>query len=241
MTAADMLRVVVASCLPFGDAASASIWVIGHDPRLRRSAAEAGTCFFLDRLAQPPGGSRAERRKRDLAQAVWDYIQRLAGAPIPLSDLYVTNLCNHFLNPPPGSGTVLIPDDLAEQGLLAIRTALGTRRGPPLLILSMSQQVLWHMVRTSFVEDHPALREFSTRSRPQPGKAAIGRYAPEKQRGFVDVCGKRFKAQGVPIVPILHIKSIDKYETSYSEALRTAQFNIRAIINQHKQPDGNQE
>lgn len=87
---------------PFGNVNTATILVIGHDPRLQRSQAEAEVAFFLDYLARPRPASRSEARKYDLAQAVRDYVNELAGREVPPAELYVTNLCNEFLNRPSG-------------------------------------------------------------------------------------------------------------------------------------------
>src|SRR6185369_2760235 len=84
------------SCSPYG-APTADIWLIGHDPRLRRGAAKADTCFFLDLLERSPSQRPGETQKRGLAQGVLDYLEELAGRPVRGSALYVTNLCNEFL------------------------------------------------------------------------------------------------------------------------------------------------
>ena len=102
---------------PFGNPQQASILIIGHDPRLQNSQAEADYVFFLDYLLRSHPGRTSEARKYDLARALWDYISDLAGQETPLQSLYVTNLCNEFLPSTHGRGTVLIPDELAEKGV----------------------------------------------------------------------------------------------------------------------------
>ena len=62
---------------PFGDINSATILVIGHDPRLQRSKAEAKTAFFMDYLTRPRPTRRPEARKYGLARAVWEYVNSL--------------------------------------------------------------------------------------------------------------------------------------------------------------------
>ncbi|GAG51611.1 unnamed protein product, partial [marine sediment metagenome] len=101
---------------PFGDLETAIILIIGHDPRLQHSRAEAEFAFFLDYLTRPRPRSTSEASKFGLAQAVMGYVSDLAGRDAALAELYVTNLCNQFI-PRPGSGTVLIPDTLARQGV----------------------------------------------------------------------------------------------------------------------------
>lgn len=225
-----MIRMAMLACSPFGNAAAAPIWIIGHDPRLTRSKAEASTCFFFDLLEKPPDKTSAELAKRGLAQSVLEYAQELAGAPIPLKELYVTNLCNHFLNPPPGRGTVLIPNSDADAGIQAIHSALKARTIPPRIILAMSQQVLWHMVRTRFLTQHPTLTTFAERSMPKTNMAAAGRYEARVPRAFLEVCGEIFYSDAVPIVPILHIKSLAKSKGAYEQPMRRAEMNIRSLL-----------
>ena len=38
------------NCKPYGDPATAKVLVVGHDPRLHRSKAEAQCAFFMDYL-----------------------------------------------------------------------------------------------------------------------------------------------------------------------------------------------
>ena len=82
---------------PFGDLTTATILVIGHDPRLQRSQAEAEVAFFLDYLTRPRATSHPEARKYDLAKAVVDCVGALAGREVSLNELYVTNLCKMIL------------------------------------------------------------------------------------------------------------------------------------------------
>ena len=69
---------------PFGNPATADMLVIGHDPRLQSSQAEAEYAFFLDYLqryaAAPAYGP--EKRKYGLANALLDYVSALAGCRV---------------------------------------------------------------------------------------------------------------------------------------------------------------
>jgi len=87
---------VVQKVEPYGDLSTATDLVIGHDPRLQLSKAEAKYPFFFETLTGPPPTSASERRKYELAQAVCKYINWLAGRQVSLEALYVTNLCNEF-------------------------------------------------------------------------------------------------------------------------------------------------
>jgi len=113
-----------AECRPFGDPAAARVFVIGHDPRLQRSDAQAETVFFLDYLGQPKPTEGPEARKYGLATATVQYIEHLTGGKVPLAEMYFSNLCNEFLPHAPKGGTVLIPDQVADRGIAAIERAL---------------------------------------------------------------------------------------------------------------------
>lgn len=216
---------------PFGDPRSASILVIGHDPRLQRSQAKAKVAFFLDYLAHGRPSSRSEARKYDLAQALWDYVQVLAAREVPLKELYVTNLCNEFLEHTPGSGTVLIPDDKAEQGVKEIVTAAAS--GEFKVILPMAVQPFYHLCRLDFVdEDTELVRRFLAGARPRSSKAAQGVYVQSGRAPFLAVCGRRFHHRGVPVVPILHVKQwpLRPRSVRYQDPMQKASEQVQVAL-----------
>jgi len=213
---------------PFGDLATATILVIGHDPRLQRSQAEAEVAFFLDYLARPRPTSRPEASKHDLAKAVVDYVGVLAGREVSLSELYVTNLCNEFLEHAPGSGTVLIPDDLARRGVQQITQA--ATLGRFVMILPMAVQTFYHLCRLGFIdEDSDMVRRFVHDASPRAAKAAQGIYVQSGSAPFLAVCGCRFHHRGVPVVPIVHVKQwpLRTRARRYTEPMARAQQEIR--------------
>jgi hypothetical protein len=216
---------------PFGNVNTATILVIGHDPRLQRSQAEAEVAFFFDYLARPRPTSRSEARKYDLAQAVWGYADDLAGHDVPFEDLYVTNLCNEFLEHVPGSGTVLIPDAQAQRGVeqIAHTVAAGHFR----VILPMAVQTFYHLCRLGFIdEDSKLVAHFIHAARPRPDRAEQGIYQQTGKAPFLTVCGRRFHHRGVPVVPIVHVKQwpLKAKMTRYVEPMRRAQQNVRASL-----------
>lgn len=219
---------------PFGNLNTATILVIGHDPRLQRSQAEAEFALFMDYLTRPYPGSRSEQRKYELAQAVVGYVSELAGRPVALGELYVTNLCNEFLPHQPGSGTVLIPDRQARRGVeeIARTVAAGHFR----LILPMSQQTFYHLCRLGFVDDRSELvAPFVRDARPSPAKAEQGLYASTGRSSFLAVAGRRFHHCGVPVVPVLHVKQRPRLHTlpslaQYRPLMAKAGEELRAIM-----------
>ncbi len=216
---------------PFGDVNKATILVIGHDPRLQRSQAEASVAFFLDYLDCPRPTWPPEARKYDLAKALWDYIGELAGRTIPLAELYVTNLCNEFLEHAPDSGTVLIPDDKAQRGVEEI--AQTAAAGKFKVILPMAVQPFYHLCRLGFLdEDSELVRQFLAGACPRPDKAAQGVYVQSGKAPFLAVCGQRFHHQGVPVVPIVHVKQwpLKGRTIRYEEPMQRAGQEIQAAL-----------
>lgn len=216
---------------PFGDVNTATILVIGHDPRLQRSQAEAEGAFFFDYLARPRPTSRSEARKYDLAQAVWCYVGELAGHDVPFEDLYVTNLCNEFLAHVPGSGTVLIPNAQAQRGVeqIAHTVAVGHFR----VILPMAVQTFYHLCRLGFIdEDSELVAHFIHAARPRPDRAKQGIYQRSGKAPFLTMCGRRFHHRGVPVVPIVHVKQwpLKPEAVRYTEPMEQARREIQAVL-----------
>jgi len=191
--------------------------------------AEAETCFFFD-LNTEPAGTRARTSERALAQAVWAYVSMLVGRQVALDELYITNLCNYFLPPPPKNAVVLIPQVQADNGLRELTSALASRLAPPRLIIAMSQQVLFHFVRTKFLAPSSGLDEFLHNSAPSPRIAQAGGYRARKNAAFLSVCGKVFQHDGVPVVPVLHISSAQRKPPRYRESMILAGKNIQELI-----------
>jgi hypothetical protein len=216
---------------PFGNAHTSTILIIGHDPRLQYSQAQAQVAFFLDYLARPRPSSASEARKCDLARALWGYMQGLTGGTLPLGDLYVTNLCNEFLEHVPGSGTVLIPRDKARRGVEEIADAVAC--GTFHVILPMAVQRFYYLCSLGFIdEDTEQVRRFVEGARPQAAKAAQGIYQQSGKAPFLSVCGQRFHHQGVPVVPIVHVKQwpLTSRMARYIEPMQDARRRIRVAL-----------
>jgi hypothetical protein len=216
---------------PFGNLQDATILVIGHDPRLQNSQAEAKTAFFLDYLLRPRPGRTSEARKYDLANALVGYISDLAGREIPLQTLYVTNLCNQFLSSTKGQGTILISDDLAEKGAMDIGQAISA--GHFKLILPLSLQVCYHLGRLRFFDEtDERIQTFVHQARPSSSKAASGIYLPVGTAPFLDICGQRLSHRGISVVPVLHVKQwpLRAQMKRYAEPMEKAKQEIRRTI-----------
>jgi len=193
-----------AAVQPFGDLSTAQILVIGHDPTLQVSDARAEYAFFLELLARKPQ-TTAQVCKKNFARRLCQYLDWLAGREVPLSKIYVTNLCNDFLVRQ-GPGVILIPEDKARAGVLAIDDLVAI--GHFKVILPMAEQTFYWLCQLGFV-DQPDARvgAFLPGALPRVSSARQGKYVKTNGTPFVDVCGQQFTHLGVPIIPILHLKS----------------------------------
>jgi hypothetical protein len=195
---------------PYGNPEIAHLLVIGHDPRLQESDNEAKYVFFMDYLEREPPVHKVELRKYGLAKAVVDYIAYLTSNKYNVSTInrmYFTNLCNEFIQHPEKKGeTVLIPDEKADYGVSDIEKTL--QIGSFRLVLPMSLQVFYHLVRRGFVpSESDEMKKFLRKARPDESFALQGAYRPTERRAFVDICGNRYYHRGVPVIPILHVKN----------------------------------
>jgi len=223
----------MSSVQPYGDLNLATILIIGHDLRLQNSLAEAEKAFFFEYLekysSQPTYGP--DTRKYDLAHAVWDYVNVLAGRCIPLEQLFITNLCNEFLLSSRGRGTVLIPDKMVERGGYEIRQIVS--QGNLRLILPTSVQVFYHLCRLGFVdEDEEKIRTFVCQARPVARKIDQGVYSTTGMAPFLTVCVRLFHHRGVPLIPIVHVKQwpLKARTARYSAPMELAKNGIRKSL-----------
>jgi hypothetical protein len=216
---------------PWGNLRTASIMVIGHDPRLKDSMAEAEHAFFFDYLEHERPTYGPDGAKYDLAFGVWKYVEALAGRSTELDELFVTNLCNRLVAPPQTRGVVLIPDDLAQEGVCDLEAALG--EGHFRLIIAMAMQSFYHLGRLRFIHDrHDLVNWYVEKARPKPSMARKGVYAPVATGPFLRVCGVRFHHGTTPTVPVVHISALPLKGNSlpYVEPMKAAQREIRAIL-----------
>ncbi|MBI3552709.1 MAG: hypothetical protein HY077_09325 [Elusimicrobia bacterium] len=217
------------ACKPFGSPSN-RIWFLGHDPRLRKNDAEASTCFFLDLLNKPK--QVGEGSKRGLAQSVMRYVSALSGRHVSRTEIFVTNLCNEFLDRPSIDEVVLIPDRVAEIGVRRLARYLLKAKQPPEIIISSSQQVLYHLARTKFLKPHQLLIDFEAASTPNPRLAAKGAYQPSRTAAFLQVCGLIFEHQGIPVIPVLHVAShrFMRHGHKYRHPMERAKVSIQNVL-----------
>jgi hypothetical protein len=215
----------------FGNLKTARILVIGHDPTLQNSDAQAEYAFFLEWLDRQPT-VRAEASQRRFALRLLEYMDWLAGRNVPLSDLYVTNLCNDFLNRQ-GKGVIYIPEAKASAGIKALESLVDQANFK--VILPMAEQAFYWLCKLGFI-DGPDRRvdAYLAQAEPQSEWAANGLYRKLSGTPFVEVCGRKFYHRGVPVVPIMHLNGWQRKLSirwqKYVPGMRRARSAVRHLL-----------
>lgn len=185
----------------FGDPRKAKVLVIGHDPRLRGPDTIAEYCFFADYFFRPIPKNKPELAKYELAQAVFSYVGWLTSYNYLASEFMLTNLCNRALEHAPEGKTVYIPEIDARQGIATVRALLAESQIK--LIISMSQQVNFWLQKLGLYFSTTIYLE---KSEPKIKGIEAGYYEPIGKSPFLDICGKKYYVDNIPIFPVLHVK-----------------------------------
>jgi hypothetical protein len=187
---------------PIGDLATARILVIGHDPALQHSIARAEYAFFLELLQRPPM-DRAQVRQKQFAFRLLRYLVWLAGRPVEPVELYVTSLCNTFLERR-GRGVLYIPEHEAQAGVQALGD--GVTQGQFRAILPMAEQTFYWLCKLCFIDQPDEhVDAYLANAAPQAVWSQKGLYKKTRGTPFVKVCGQSFAQGGTPVIPILHV------------------------------------
>jgi hypothetical protein len=193
---------------PWGDPQKAEILVIGHDPRLRNSDTEAEYAFFFNFLQSNEPKTTKDKSKYNLAKGLTDYVQYLTGGRYGVHNkeyLYITNLCNRFLERPEEGGTVLIPPEEAKRGISEINKILS--EGSFKLIIPMSLQVFYLFVKNDFISNNNnELNLFIEKAKPAERYEKKKAYVASENKAFNDVFGKKYFHNGIPTIPVPHVK-----------------------------------
>jgi hypothetical protein len=210
-----------------GDFNQARVLVIGHDPRLQRSSAQAEYAFFADRFFKPIPTRASEQAKYRLAERVFSYILHLTSYTYSADQLILTNLCNLALPHSPRRRTVLIPEPEALRGARALEDILAQSNIE--LVFAMSEQVNYWLQKLGF---YPSVPEFLSRAEPKPSGMSHKPpyYEPKQGKAFQLICGRCYAHGNRKVFPVLHAKNWPlrgAFRHAYSKA-------YESIVNQLK-------
>ena len=180
--------------------------IIGHDPRLQKTDAQAPYALFADYFFTTIPTKTSEKRKYGLAKTTFDHISYLTNNKIQTDNIYVTNLCNDCLPHAPKGKTVLIPKEIANDGINRIKSII--EENPTIkYIFPMSLQVNYWLQKLGFYEANYKFVEMS-----EPKEIGLTNdkpyYEPKKTRSFLLICGDTFLINNGEqiVIPILHSK-----------------------------------
>jgi hypothetical protein len=179
----------------------AKVLVIGHDPRLQTSNTQAEYAFFADYFFKPKPTDRRELAKYELAEALYTFIGWLTSNKYNNDDFIITNLCNHHLPKAPEKKTVFIPEDKAREGLKDIKKLLKDFNIK--FILATSQQVNYWLEKLGFYNSG---NDFLKKSEPEENGVRDNYYEAVQSRAFLEICGRKYLANNIPLFPVLHVK-----------------------------------
>jgi len=216
---------------PFGDPTCASILIIGHDPRLRKSNTLASYSLFADYYYKPRPQIPSEIAKYELASAALGMVETLVGRSLCASEVVVTNLCNRALPRPPSGKTVLIPTAEADAGIRELQEMV--EHGSIRLVFSMSEQVNYLLQLLGFCQ---AVPEFLLNAEPkQKGLLNDPPYYEPNRRSFQTICGRPLKGPfRSTVFPIVHPKNwpfTGQFQV-YEELYNCCRENVRQIFAQ---------
>jgi len=187
--------------LPWGDLTKAKVLVIGHDPNLQESLTQAQYCFFADYYFRSIPNKGNEKAKYGLAKALFEYTHYLTSNRFTNEEIYITNLCNCKLPKQPPKKTIYIPEAIAIEGLQNIRNIL--KHSNIIIIIAMSQQVNYWLQKLGF---YATTTKYVEDSEPKPNGVLDNYYEPNRKSPFLQICGRKFIADGIPLFPVLHVK-----------------------------------
>ena len=203
--------------------------LIGHDPRLQKSDTQAPYALFADYYFNPLPTKTNEKRKYGLAKTTFDHISYLINSKIEPETIYVTNLCNDGLPHAPKGKSVLIPEEIAKEGIERIRGIIV--ENPTIkYIFPMSLQVNYWLQKLGFYVSNNGFVEKS-----EPKEIGLLNdppyYLPKQDRTFTLICGNVFPINegNQIVVPILHSKQFPL--TDRTKAYNPAYEKIKAFFN----------
>lgn len=201
------------------------VLLIGHDPRLQRSATIADYALFSDyyfKFKSEPL-NESDRHKYGLAKMSFEQVLDITGNRYNREDIYVTNLCNQALERPK-KRTVLIPEREAETGVKRLKKIVEQFDSIE-YVFPMSQQVNYWL---QYFELYRTETDFLANAKPkQKGIDSIPPYYEainKNAKPFLEICGKVYDlGKGQKLIPILHtktycqLKEMRAYDSCYKQ------------------------
>ena len=208
----------------------AKILVIGEDSNLQWTDTATEYAMFADYYFRPFPEDHGERSRNVEAQNLYHHILFLTNDLFKPEEMYVTNLCNDYVQPPAKGKRVFIPEEKAVKGLAHIKWIL--EENPSIkYVFAMSLQTNYWLQQLGFYGGDETFLHGA-----QPRRVGIECiepfYQPVDGKAFRTIIGQIYDTTvpDVKVIPILPAKDFplsDKNEVLFREAYTK----IRTIFN----------
>ncbi|BEG99435.1 hypothetical protein [Bacteroides sedimenti] len=199
----------------------AKVLVIGEDSNLQWTDTVTKYAMFADYYFRSFPEDHGERSRNVEARNLFNHLTYITLNSINPDEMYITNLCNDYVEPAPKGKRVLIPEEKAIRGLEHIEWIL--EQNPSIeLILPMSLQTNYWLQRLGF---YGGDEDFLHGAQPRRvGMESIQPfYQPVDGKAFRTIIGNIYDAKSHPVkvIPLLPTKDYplkDKNLELYAEA-----------------------
>lgn len=204
----------------------AKILIIGEDSNLQWTDTVTEFAMFADYYFRPFPEDHGERSRNVEAQNLYHHILFLTNDLFKAEEIYVTNLCNDYVQPPTKGKRVLIPEEKADKGFAHIKWIL--EQNPSIeYIFAMSLQTnYWLQKLGLYGGDETFLHGAQPR---RVGMECIEPYyQPVEAKALRSIIGQIYDTtvRGVKIIPVLPTKDFPLREKN-EELFREAYTKIR--------------
>lgn len=193
----------------------AKILVIGEDSNLQWSDTATTVAMFADYYFRSFPEDHGERSRNVEARNLFNHLSYVTLCTVKPDEMYITNLCNDYIEPAPKGKRVLIPEEKAIKGLDHIKWVLD--QNPSIeFVLSMSLQTNYWLQRLDFYGGDDAFLHGA-----QPRRKGLEciqpYYQPVDGKVFRAICGNLYEAKTHPVkvIPILPAKDFPLNDKDY--------------------------
>ena len=196
--------------------------VIGEDPNLQWSDQPAEYPMFADYYFRKVPYDHGERSRYMEAKNLFEMIKELTDYTYPVTEVFITHLCNESLEHAPKGKRTLIPEKLALKGVDHIRWILEQNPDIDLILVCSMQANYWLQKSGLVVADEAFLKGAEPRRTGIESDPPF--YQPVNGKVFRDICGKfttladQPSVRVLPLLPVRDFPLRDRNLEQYGEA-----------------------
>ncbi|MBP1630501.1 MAG: hypothetical protein H6Q15_1394 [Bacteroidetes bacterium] len=210
----------------------AKILVVGEDSNLFWSDNVSEYAMFADYYFKKMPEDHGERSRNVESRNLFEHINYLTNNKLRSKEIYITNLCNEYVTPPPRGKRVLIPEENAKDGLKRIEKILKDNPTIQYVFVMSLQSNYWLQKLGFYTTDEEFLHNA------QPKRVGLVEfecyYQPVNAKAFSSIVGNIYQANkfDVKVVPILPAKdfplkeqNIERFTNPYIKIKESIKFN----------------